>query len=71
MVVQIPRVNPVGIVEHAAGWSVSPRAYAAGVRLAAAIVLGAFLVVGAATTVHSLGAYCLTSHAGTPLPFAP
>ena len=40
-------------------------------RLAAAVVLGAFLLVGIATTVYSLGDYCLTTYAGVPYLFTP
>lgn len=67
----IPRVNPVGLVETPEGYSRRPRSYPAGLRLAAAVVLGAFVVVSVTTTVYTLGAYCLTSHAGFPisLPF--
>jgi hypothetical protein len=31
--------------------------------------VGSFLAVSIATTVYTLGAYCLTSHAGIPFRF--
>lgn len=65
----IPRVNPVGILERPPDYTSAPRAYSPGLRLAAIIILGAFVLVSVATTVHSLGVYCLTSHAGIPTPF--
>jgi hypothetical protein len=40
-------------------------------RLGAAAALGAFLGVSVATTVYSLGVYCLTSHASLRLFFMP
>ncbi len=58
-----PRVNPVGITEHPPGYGARTRRYPVGLRVLAAGVLLAFLVVGVATTVASLGAYCLTSDA--------
>jgi hypothetical protein len=65
--VRPPRVDAVGLVEHPAGYSSSPRAYPAGVRLAAALVIGVFLAVSVATTVYSLGGYCLTTYASAPV----
>jgi hypothetical protein len=37
-------------------------------RLLAALVLAGFLAVTVVSTVVTLGRYCLTSHAGNPLP---
>ena len=68
---QIPRVNPVGLIDRPTGYRSSPRAYSVMLRLAAAVVLGAFLLVGIATTVYSLGDYCLTTYAGVPYLFTP
>ena len=42
-----------------------------GIRLGAAVALGAFLGVSVATTVYSLGVYCLTSHASLRFLFMP
>lgn len=67
---RIPQTNPVGLVEIPDGFSVTPRGYPAAVRIAAAVVLTAFLAVGVATTVYSLGAYCLTTDATVPFGFA-
>lgn len=60
----IPRVSPVGIVEQPPGYRSRVRRYPASIRVAAMLVLGAFLLVAVTTTVVSLGAYCLTSYAG-------
>ena len=68
---QIPRVNPVGLVEHPEGYEASVRAYSMRRRLTAAVVLGAFLAVSIVATVYSLGAYCLTTDAGMPFLFVP
>ena len=64
---KLPRVNPVGIVELPAGYRMSPRGFSLALRFVAASILVAFAVVGTVTTVVTLGAYCLTSHAGTPI----
>ena len=60
----VPRVNPIGLVERPAGYTTRVRRYPGSLRLAASLVLAAFLVVGITTTVTSVGRYCLTSHAG-------
>lgn len=59
-------MNPVGLVEVPPGYSVAPRSYPAALRLGAALVLAVFAAVSVATTVYSLGVYCLTSYAGVP-----
>ena len=64
---RLPRVNPIGLVEHPEEFIRVPRSYPRGLRLAAAIALSAFVVVMVTTTVYSLGGYCLTSHAGAPI----
>lgn len=64
-------MDPVGLVEYPAGYSAPPRSYSPRVRLAAGVLVGSFLAVSIATTVYSLGVYCLTSHAGAPFPFIP
>ncbi len=56
-----PSVNPVGIVEVPDGYHLQPRRYAASVRWAALAMVVVFSLVVIATTVASLGAYCLTS----------
>lgn len=66
---KLPRITPVGLLEYPEGYRVSPRRYSARLRLAAAVVLGAFAAVSVATTVYSLGIYCLTSHAAVPFGF--
>jgi hypothetical protein len=59
--VRIPRVNPIGLVEEPDDYVTSPRVHPAPVRVAAALLLAVFLAVVCATTVASLGAYCLTT----------
>ena len=66
--VQPPRVNPVGVVETPAGYTRTPRQLPGPLRIAAAALLLAFGVVGTATTVQSLGRYCLTSQASAASP---
>lgn len=61
---QLPQVNAVGLVEHPDNFARTTRVYSPGVRFAAAVVLAAFVAVSLATTVVSLGAYCLTSGTG-------
>ncbi len=63
---EIPRVNPVGVVEVPKGYVTRARRLPAGLRLAAAAILIAFVMVSTATTVASLGRYCLTSQASSP-----
>jgi hypothetical protein len=65
---ELPRVNPIGIIESPDSYEVLPRKLPIALRLVAAAILIAFTAVGTITTVVSLGAYCLTSHAGTPSP---
>lgn len=65
-IMELPRVNPVGVSEIPASFSSSARIYPSKVRALAAALILAFLAVGTATTVFTLGQYCLTSHAGRP-----
>ncbi len=67
-ILQLPRVNPVGIMESPDSFETSPRKLPLALRLVAATILIAFTVVGTVTTVVTLGAYCLTSHAGSSNP---
>ena len=62
---ETPRVNPIGIVEtpHHDSW---PRTYPLYLRVSALLVLAVFAAVNIATTVFSLGAYCLTTYGGSP-----
>ena len=59
---EIPRVNPIGILESPLGGS--PRQISRGVRALASIVLVIFTLATVITTVVSLGAYCLTTEPG-------
>ena len=58
---ELPHTNPVGIAVTPEAFSEKPRRYSSTVRLAAGLLLGAFLAVVSVTTALSLGAYCLTS----------
>lgn len=64
-ILEIPRVNPVGIMESPVSFETSPRKLPLTLRLVAGTILIAFTVVGTVTTVVTLGAYCLTTHAGS------
>ena len=59
-----PRVNPVGLLETPADLATAPRRFSGGARVLAAALLLAFATATVATTVASLGAYCLTSEGG-------
>jgi hypothetical protein len=59
---EIPHVNPIGILESPLGGS--PRRLSRGMRALASIVLVIFTLATVVTTVVSLGAYCLTTEPG-------
>jgi hypothetical protein len=59
---ELPRVNPVGLLEPPDEPS-SPRRFSRGQRLLAGLFVALFLLVTVATTVVSLGRYCLTTDA--------
>jgi len=63
---QPPRVNPVGLLEtlleRPEGAAV-PRRFTRSQRLLAGVFLALFFLVTVATTVASLGRYCLTTDA--------
>jgi hypothetical protein len=65
---QIPRVSPVGVLELPDGYVTTVRRRPAPVRALALALLTAFACVSIATSVLTLGAYCLTSEATTPAP---
>ena len=56
-----PHVDPVGILRRPAGYAMRVRTYSGAQRGLAIALLSAFAFVVVATTVLSLGAYCLTS----------
>jgi hypothetical protein len=60
----LPRVTPVGILERPPGYAVAPRRFSVLIRAFALLLLLAFALVTVATTVSSLGAYCLTTEPG-------
>jgi len=59
----MPHINPVGLLEKPAETSESPRRFSFRLRLLAGIFVLLFLLVTLATTVTSLGRYCLTTDA--------
>jgi len=62
----IPRVGPLGVVNQPEGYRATARRYPPRLRLAALVALSAFVGVSVASTVYSLGAYCLTTWGGNP-----
>ena len=61
---QTPSVNAVGLLEVPPDYEGEPRTYSRATRLMAWLFILFFTVVTVASTVLSLGAYCLTSHGG-------
>jgi hypothetical protein len=62
--IEVARVNPVGILELPSAGGAARRPMARRVRVAALVILALFVFVTLATTVTSLGAYCLTTDGG-------
>ena len=60
---QPPRVNPVGLLVPPDEASGPPRRFSRAQRLLAGLFVALFLLVTVATTVVSLGRYCLTTDA--------
>ena len=58
---QIPEINPVGVLTRPEAYAQTPRSYPTLVRIFAAALVAAFLSVVVVTSAVSLGAYCLTS----------
>jgi len=69
----MPHINPVGLLEKPADASESPRRFSFRLRLLAGFFVLLFLLVTVASTVTSLGRYCLTTDAADTraLPHAP
>jgi hypothetical protein len=69
----LPRVTPIGILERPSGYASLPRRFPPMIRALALLLLLAFAGVTVATTVASLGVYCLTTEPGDvrSLPRAP
>ena len=64
----LPRVSPVGLLERPAGFTALPRRFSPLRRALALALLVAFALVTIATTVASLGVYCLTTEPGDVRP---
>ena len=65
--INLPRVNPVGVSEVPAEYSQQPRQHVLGHRTFAAALAFIFTAVVLGTGVASLASWCLTSNAGSPL----
>ena len=65
---QIPRVDPVGLLEIPSGFAARPSPRPLRTRIAAAALVVAFLSVTVVTTALGLGRYCLTTEASRPSP---
>lgn len=61
---EVPRVNPVGLVEHPEGYTSTPRQHPLWLKSLVLVLLLVFGGVTVVTTVVSLGRYCLTSNTG-------
>jgi len=62
--IDLPRVTPIGILEQPESYAATPRRFSPGMRALALALLVAFASVTVATTVASLGVYCLTTEPG-------
>jgi len=58
---ELPRVNPIGLIEIPPGFQGRRRRYSLIARVVATVVVAVFALVVTVTTVVSLGSYCLTS----------
>lgn len=58
-----PRINPIGILETPPELASAPRRFSRPLRLLAGLLLVLFALTTMATTVVSLGRYCLTTDA--------
>ena len=67
--IEIPRVNPVGVTEIPDDFVRTPRRHSFVVRCFAAALALVFLAVVLGTGAASLATWCLTSDAGAPFPF--
>jgi len=61
---ELPRVNPVGLLELPDDFAQPPRSYPKWQRWTVVAVLAVFALVTLVTTGASLGSYCLTTDAG-------
>lgn len=67
--IDLPRVNPVGVTEIPAAFSQNPRRHSPLMRLFAGALVAIFTSVVLVTGAMSLASWCLTSDAGAPFPF--
>ena len=61
---ELPRVNPVGVLEWPEEAFASPRRPSPRLRALAALLLVLFALMTVVTSTVSLGAYCLTTEPG-------
>ncbi|MEM9176260.1 MAG: hypothetical protein AAGC67_13620 [Myxococcota bacterium] len=67
--IELPRVNPVGVTEVPDDFVRTPRRHPFLLRFFAAVLAAVFLAVVLGTGAASLATWCLTSDAGAPFPF--
>ncbi len=67
--IELPRVNPVGVSEIPDEFVRTPRRHPLSSRVLAGVLAVTFTAVVLATGVMSLATWCLTSDAGAPYPF--
>ena len=67
--IELPRVNPVGVTEVPAGFVRTPRRHSLAQRCFAFALALVFVAVVLGTGAASLATWCLTSDAGMPFPF--
>jgi hypothetical protein len=61
---ELPRVDPIGVMEWPAEPGAGPRRFSRGMRALAALLLVLFALVTVVTSAVSLGAYCITTEPG-------
>lgn len=64
----VPRVNSVGVVEYPQDFAATPRRTHAALRVVAGLMLVVFAGVVVATTVFTIGQFCLTSSSHSTAP---
>lgn len=67
--IELPRVNPVGVTEVPDDFVRAPRHHSLLLRCFAAVLAATFVAVVLGTGAASLATWCLTSDAGIPFPF--
>ena len=66
---ELPRVNPVGVTDVPDDFVRTPRRHSFVTRCFAGALAAVFVLVVLGTGAASLATWCLTSDAGSPFPF--